>query len=29
MALTDYEEMGGHLEAMRPFEAKEPAPAAE
>jgi NAD-dependent dihydropyrimidine dehydrogenase PreA subunit len=24
MALKDYEEMGGHLEAMRPFTAKEP-----
>jgi hypothetical protein len=24
MELKDYEEMGGHLEAMRPFTAKEP-----
>jgi hypothetical protein len=24
MALKDYEEMGGHLEAMRPFTAKQP-----
>jgi hypothetical protein len=26
MELKDYEEMGGHLEAMRPFKAKEPIP---
>jgi len=24
--LKDYEEMGGHLQAMRPFDAREPAP---
>jgi hypothetical protein len=25
MGLKDYQEMGGHLEAMKPFDAKDPA----
>jgi len=27
MRLNDYEDMGGHVQAMKPFDAKEPAPA--
>lgn len=29
MVLRDYKEMGGHLQAMKPFEAKEPGPVAD
>ena len=29
MRLRDFEDMGGHLQAMKPFEAKEPAPVAD
>jgi hypothetical protein len=29
MGLRDYEAMGGHLEAMKPFDAREPAPVAD
>ena len=29
MGLKDYEEMGGHLQAMKPFDAREPAPVAD